>query len=286
MKRRSLYDIVVLAGFIWLGVSALLALWSARLEANPATDPPPVSESGRPSALALPLDQQSLNAESNRFEGSEVGNPSPRGEISVQRVPLTVHGVDIRLKGTVVAGSQGLNVAIVERLGRQEICHEGDRVGQVQIQKVLRHKAIIKIDGRDELLAMEFQKNSSDAPTSKLQGKDGQQPASNAYPPIRLDRAELASSFEDLHKLMKSVRIHRYKEGKEQGGFLVTSIKPGSLLAKMGLRNGDMIIGVNDESVTRVQQATDFYKALVEGGYLSLEIKRRGHPQTLQFEIQ
>jgi general secretion pathway protein C len=186
----------------------------------------------------------------------------------------------------VVTGCQGPSVAIIERFRTQEIYHEGDRVGQAQIQRVLRNKAIIRIGSRDEPLCTEFEKNATDAPVVKLPGQDRQQPTANTHPPICLDRAEIVSSFEDLHQLMKQIRIHCYQEGEKPAGFLVSSIKPDSLFAKMGLRNGDIIMGMNDKPVASVQQAMDFYKTFMDGRDIALQIKRRGRPQTLRFEVQ
>jgi hypothetical protein len=59
--------------------------------------------------------------------------------------------------------------------------------------------------------------------------------------PINLEREELESSLADLNQLMRKVRIRPHVEGNRPGGFLVSNIKPGSLFAKMGLRNGDVI---------------------------------------------
>ncbi len=38
-------------------------------------------------------------------------------------------------------------------------------------------------------------------------------------------------------------------------GLRITNIKTGSVFTKMGLRNGDVILGVNDKTITGSEQA-------------------------------
>jgi type II secretory pathway component PulC len=54
----------------------------------------------------------------------------------------------------------------------------------------------------------------------------------------------------------------------------------------MGLRNGDVIKGVNDEAITSPEQAIELYESLIEGGEIALEIKRGRRNRELRYEIQ
>jgi type II secretion system protein C len=192
----------------------------------------------------------------------------------------------LELKGTVVTGYEGYNLAVIECLGKQGVYREGDRVGEVEVQKVFRNKAIVRVVDRDELLVMDFQRDSTATPPTMQPELDTPQSSSDSAPTISPDRAEMLSSVEDVEGLMKSARLHPQMKGDKSTGFLVTSIKPGSLLAKMGLRNGDTIVGVNGEPITNVQQAMDFYKSLVEGERIALKIKRRGQQETVELVVE
>jgi general secretion pathway protein C len=103
---------------------------------------------------------------------------------------------------------------------------------------------------------------------------------------IRLDREELESQMANLNELMQQVRIRPFMEGKRPAGFLVSNIKPGSLFSKMGLRNGDVIQGINGETITTPDQAVDLYEGLMEGGEIALEIKRGRRQQNLRYEVE
>jgi Do/DeqQ family serine protease len=71
--------------------------------------------------------------------------------------------------------------------------------------------------------------------------------------------------------------IHRSFEGAalsdapDAGGALVKSIEPGSAAARVGLRNNDVIVGVNRKRVTTVQQLRDHAKTT---SVLVLEVRR------------
>ncbi len=75
-------------------------------------------------------------------------------------------------------------------------------------------------------------------------------------------------------------------EGKQPAGFLVSNIKPGSLFSKLGLRNGDVIKGINGETISSPDQAIELYESLMEGGEVDVEIKRGRRSQNLRYEIE
>ena len=103
---------------------------------------------------------------------------------------------------------------------------------------------------------------------------------------IRLKQQEIDSAFAETDKVTEEIQIKPYGEGDESGGFQVGTVKPGSIFAKMGLRPGDVVTGLNGEAVTGVEQAEDLYSSLLEGGDIALEVKRGGRPQKLQIEVE
>lgn len=282
MKRRLLYDPVIIACVVSAGILVILGVWRTPLKANPGNDS---ARSATPTVSHPPVVQQHLVPEP-QTQASEEHLPSQHSDTPGELCSgLTDLGLE--LKGTVVTGFDGYNVAIIESVGKQGVYREGDRIGgSVRLQKVFRNKAIVKLVDRDEVLVMDFQRDSAATPETMQSEPDTQPSAGDSEPSIGTNRAELLSSVEDVQGLMKSARIHPQGKGNESAGFLVSSIKPGSLLAKMGLRNGDTIIGVNGEPVTSVQQATDFYKSLVEGKKIVLEIRRRGQKETVKLKIE
>jgi general secretion pathway protein C len=69
-------------------------------------------------------------------------------------------------------------------------------------------------------------------------------------------------------------------------GFALSNIKSGSLFAKMGLRNGDIVQGVDDKPITGTQDVVSFYEELGSASSITLNIIRNGQEQSLPFRIR
>ena len=123
----------------------------------------------------------------------------------------------------------------------------------------------------------ESQAKPSENQTAQLESETGA---------IRLQQQEIDSSLADIDKVAEEIQIKSYGEGDESAGFQVGTVKPGSIFAKMGLRSGDVVTGLNQEAVTGVEQAEDLYDSLLKGDDIDLEIKRGGRTQKLQVTVE
>jgi type II secretory pathway component PulC len=60
-------------------------------------------------------------------------------------------------------------------------------------------------------------------------------------------------------------------------GFRIGKLPRDSILIGMGLRTGDLIIGVNDQAITGPEQAAEFFQTLKQGGDVTIKVgKGRG----------
>jgi general secretion pathway protein C len=69
-------------------------------------------------------------------------------------------------------------------------------------------------------------------------------------------------------------------------GFKIYSVRAGSWLDRLGVRNGDRFESVNGYDLTTPDQALLAYMALRNEARFVVRIVRRGEPQTLSFEIR
>jgi DNA-binding transcriptional ArsR family regulator len=101
-----------------------------------------------------------------------------------------------------------------------------------------------------------------------------------------LTRALLDRILDDTTALSMSARfVPSIKDGKANG-FKVYAIRPGSLLARGGLQNGDTIRTVNGLDLTSPDHALEAYSKLRSAGRLTLELERRGETVTLDWVIR
>ena len=286
-KHRWIADILVLSLIIYFGVDAFMTVLNSRLAPTPAMQEQAVKLSEKPAAAARPLEEYAIITERNLFGGTSQGlaEAAPE-EIVLDDMPVALKSLGLRLVGTVVANKPEESSAIIEDQStrKQEVYQEGDRVKQALIKRILRHNVVINTGRRDEVLTMVPEESTGKTSAPKRASRTRRTPSAGSS--IRLDREELESQMENLNELMQQVRIRPFMEGKRPAGFLVSNIKPGSLFSKMGLRNGDVIQGVNGENITTPDQAVELYESLMEGGEIALEIKRGRRKQNLRYEIE
>ena len=103
---------------------------------------------------------------------------------------------------------------------------------------------------------------------------------------IRLKRDEVANSLADIDGLLEQMKIAPYKSGDQAAGFRLVSITRDSVLRKMGLRSRNMIVGIDDETITGPDQASGFFKKLADGGEVTIKLKRRRRTREIKLNIE
>jgi len=192
------------------------------------------------------------------------------------RMAVAQPGQDLglRLVGTAVTEEPGRSFAIIEvrSTKRQAAFHEGYRWGNILIKKIEPGRVVIRTEEGETILYMTSGEGAERLPSSP----------ELAY----LDRSEVESLLPDYTKLMQEVRVRPRFEGGQPLGFVIYKIVPGSIFERMGLKDGDIIVGVNGNPFATTQQTVEFYEALKKGGKVSLEVMRGESKRDLQFEIQ
>jgi general secretion pathway protein C len=294
MKHRWLYNILVLTVIVYFAVNAVVSVLKVQLIPNPAGTAPPVKASVKKTNALRPLEQYAVVSERNLFGGSgkEQGGDSVDA-MNLDDIPLALKNLGLKLVGTVFSDMPAESLAFIEDLSarKQESYREGDRVKQVLVKKILRQSVIINTGKRDEMLTMEEPeegpgKPGAPGPTARYQPSRPPAPLPPASSSTTLQREEVEASLSDLNQLMQQVRIRPYLEANKPAGFLVSDIKPGSIFAKMGLRNGDVVQKINDQAITSPEQAIDLYQGLMEAGEIALEIKRGRKSEKINYEVQ
>jgi general secretion pathway protein C len=288
MKRRWVWDILVLSLIVYFAVDALISVLDAKLAPKPGAEISPVKSATRQSGAFRPLEEYGIISKRNLFGGGAQEPATVRpGEIDLAQIPLALNSLGLKLVGTVVSGSPAEELAIIEDLGthKQELYHQGDRVKQALIKRILRENVIINTGAQDEMLTMKPEESPEQAPTSVPFPRPST-PAAATSGPVRMERQEIESSFADLNQLMQQVRIRPYMEENKPAGFLLTDIRAGSIFAKMGLRDGDVIQRVNDRTITSTEQAMELYQGLMQGGEIALEIKRGRRIEEIHYDIR
>jgi general secretion pathway protein C len=103
---------------------------------------------------------------------------------------------------------------------------------------------------------------------------------------ISLKRTRVDKALNNLNQLMSEVKIRPYFKDGEAAGFIISSIAPDSVVRDMGLKTGDIVTGINGGDIKSVDDAMAFYERLQAGEELSLQLQRRGRPETLNYILE
>jgi len=192
----------------------------------------------------------------------------------------------IALLGTVSGDRENAVAVIQETIKRtQSLYKEGDTIQDATIIKILRGKVILRVGNKNQILTMEEQS------TSPGRGPVAWRSTGPIAPPqpgatITLDRSMVAQSLDNMNELISQVRVRpHYKDGQADG-LMLSQVKPNSIFTKMGLRNGDIIQGVDGEPITSPDEIMELYEELKSGSSVSLQIGRRGQNKTLNYRFK
>ena len=201
---------------------------------------------------------------------------------------------DLKLKlwGTVTGQNEGAYAVIEDSKAReQNLYRAGDTIQNAVVKLILREKVVLKVGENDEILAMEENigrgsragrkdtRSSSRTSARKL-------PVSRAARKIKLRGDQIEKAMENLGELMEQATLRPHIENGQAAGISITGIKPNAIFRKMRLRNGDIITGVNGNSIESVEDAVKVVEKLSSGSDIQLQIKRRGREQSLDYSIE
>ena len=94
------------------------------------------------------------------------------------------------------------------------------------------------------------------------------------------------SAFDSPESMMLFIAKLRELSGGKPVGFKLFSIKPGSLYSKIGLQNGDVINRINGFEMSSHEKGLEVYQKLKDSSSVTVDIKRRGKPMSLDYAIQ
>ena len=202
--------------------------------------------------------------------------------------PQEVGGVstsDLILVGTAI-GSYRDTFALVMKGSTQEerVFRLGEKVfGVGPLVAVKKERAYISVNGRRvELLT----------PTSPTEpGKPAPLPTSQLAAPLGrssyvVDQRRLNAALDNIGQAMTDARLlPSVKEGKVEG-FRASEVKPAGIFGMVGIRNGDVLLRINDFPIDSPEKAIQAFVSLKGQSRIKLDLVRDGQPVTFDYEIR
>jgi general secretion pathway protein C len=101
-----------------------------------------------------------------------------------------------------------------------------------------------------------------------------------------VDQREMLASTENMSQVLTQARALPYMEQGKTVGFRISEIVPGSIYAKIGLQNGDIIQRVNAQDLDDPAKFFQLYQGFRNERNISIDLVRNGRRQTLNYEIR
>ena len=198
-------------------------------------------------------------------------------EIDLKALKKT--SLNLKLWGTISGDTESARAIIeVGRTRKQSLYKEGQDIEGARIRAILRKRVVLTRNGRDEVL--EMGEDSSVMPVRQAR----REPEPNGDR-IRIKRDVINSSLKDINDLMRQIRIRPNFENGLPAGLRVDRIRKDSIFNDMGIENGDVITGVNGSPIRSVDDALSFYDHLKSASDVSVQVKRDGLEETLNYNI-
>jgi len=291
----NIANLVLLTAGLFLCVQTFYALVTPRPDyyAVPAaTAVRPVSTSAASDSPSPPPgDYQAITTRNIFNSGIEEVAPEVK-KVDIDKLKQTE--LKLKLWGT-VTGRSDRAYAVIEdtKTRKQNLYHAGDNIQNAVVKLILREKVVLNVNDRDEILVMEEisgKKASARRPESRAgrlaDSRNRKLPVSRYARKIRLRSDQIQNAMENLGQLMEQATLRPHIEEGQAAGISITGIKPNAIFRKMRLRNGDVITGVNGNSIGSVEDAAKVFEEFSSGSNIQLQIKRRGREQTLDYSIE
>mgnify|MGYP003334337892 CR=1 FL=1 len=258
---------------------------------KPGPGVPPESgdpERPRPTRALTEKQYADIILRRNIFDSSAVYDPNavkpgdPSGECKSDG--------NVRLLATIVADNPTYSSALISigsgRDGRADGYAFGDEIsGEGRITLIEQKK--ICLDGGSCICIGGDKPKGAAAATGKGDAPSGEGVTKKDDTHFEVDRSVIADGIANFDQLATQMRVvpHKGSDGQVDG-FRLSAIRRGSLFDKLGIKNGDIVHGVNGNPLTSTEAAMGVYQQLQNESSFTFEITRRNQRQTMEYSVR
>ncbi|HJV35606.1 PDZ domain-containing protein, partial [Geomonas sp.] len=101
-----------------------------------------------------------------------------------------------------------------------------------------------------------------------------------------VDQRALNAALDNIGQAMTDARLlPSVKDGKVEG-FRVSEVKPQGIFGTIGIRNGDVLLRINDFPIDSPEKAIQSFASLKGQSRIKLDLIRDGQPTTFNYDIR
>lgn len=277
----TIFSLIALFVVIYIGVDLFYKIAGAQLrqpdtQKNTMRQSPEVKHRKKP-----PLSNFQAISQRNIFGSLERASSAEIEATEIEALEPT--SLRIALLGTVTGDSRNA-VAIIEERDkrRQGLYRLGDSVQNATVKMILRGKVVLRVGDKDEILTME-ESFSSKTEKERTAPRDQRRERGTT---ITVSRSDLQKSLKNINRLLTQARIRPHFKDGQPDGLVLSRVKANSLFRKLGLRDGDIVQGIDNKPISSPDDILSFYEKLRSGSRISVQINRRGQQKTINYKFR
>ena len=196
------------------------------------------------------------------IQADTIDNKLQKGRLPASSKSIVEQPFQLKLLGT-VTGCEELTRAVIEDLNTnvQGLYATGDFVQGACIRKIERDRIILLKDNRRKVLNLYY---ASSKPVSKentvktaMAQKSSDSEKTNVVSPTerKIDKKVFSSNVGRMDAVLRTVKLSPYVVNSKAKGVSITGLEALSVAKYVDLKNGDVIQGVNGQTVTDRRKA-------------------------------
>lgn len=177
-----------------------------------------------------------------------------------------------QLIGTIVKNDSGKSVAIIrdKSINKEMVLKIGEKLGEFSLVKIKRAEVQLLKQGKVYSL--------------KLPLGGGAEFITVLSERERLvNRTALGDRYKDLNEAFRAGVVFPNIEKGRLRGLKIVRINDKEIAARAGVKEGDVVLAVNNHKLENIQQALDIYKEIRTDKKITLKVKRNGKTQSLTY---
>lgn len=194
----------------------------------------------------------------------------------------------IQLLATIVMGNESLSVALIDSGNGNKIAVRKDEtfLDRYQALKVDRKKFCFMVKSTQEMEYVDIPEEGGEmGGTLTNSSGGGIQPKSETS--FEIKQSYLENQLKDLNTVLQTAKAVPFMDSSNKmKGFLMQSIDPDSPFSQLGLRQGDILSGVNDIVLDNAGKGLEAFQRLRSSSKIELKIVRGGQEMTLSYDVR
>jgi len=170
------------------------------------------------------------------------------------------------------------------------VLKKGENLNGLELVSIGFNKASFRYNGR--IYTFKLNENNSNLQistsreTQDLITNNINKSNSNEIYKTIISKQEILSRMGDINQVISSALFQPFYLDNKLLGYRIRFIRPGALLFKLGLRPGDIITGINDESLRNPRILFNLFSSIKNVKTVVINLIRNGQKKTIIIDIK